>query len=63
MIQMERGAGRFLTRSSSELTPSEPVVVSRGGGILVEVEADDLVAGEAETLRHIEAHFAESDNS
>ena len=28
MIQMARGAERFLTRSSSELTPSEPAAVS-----------------------------------
>jgi hypothetical protein len=33
------------------------------GGFLVEVEADDLVASETETLRHIEAHFAETNNS
>ena len=34
-----------------------------GGGVFVEVEADDLVTGEAETLRHVEAHLAESDDS
>ena len=34
-----------------------------GGGVLVEVEADDLVAGETETLRHVEAHLAESNDS
>ena len=34
-----------------------------GGGILAEVEADDLVTGEAEALRHVEAHFAETDDS
>ena len=34
-----------------------------GGGVFAEVEADNLVACETETLRHVEAHLAESDDS
>ena len=34
-----------------------------GGGVLAEVEADDLVTGEAETLRHVEAHLSKTNNS
>ena len=63
MIQMARGAERFLTRSSSESTPSEPAAVSLAVASSVEVEADDLVAGEAEALRHVEAHLAETNDS
>ena len=32
-------------------------------GVVVEVEADDLVAREAKTLRHVEAHLAKSDDA
>ena len=33
------------------------------GGVLAEVEADDFVTGEAEALRHVEAHLSETNNS
>ena len=49
--------------SSRELTPTLAGGGELGDGVGVEVEADDLVAGEAETLRHVAAHLAEADDS
>src|ERR1700721_1100451 len=33
------------------------------GRVFIEVEANDLVTGKTQTLRHVEAHLAESDDS
>ena len=63
MIQMARGAARFFTRSSSELTPERAGLGEALYGVSVKVKADDFVARAAQPLRHVAAHLAESDQT
>ncbi len=63
MIQMARGAERLADEVFERVDAEGAGGGELGGGVFVEVEADDLVTGEAETLRHVEAHLAETNNS
>ena len=63
MIQMARRGGEILDQLFERVDAEGAGGGEFGGGVFVEVEADDFVAGETETLRHVEAHLTETNDS
>ena len=56
MSQMARGVLSLLTKSSSEVEPTEPSLASASHVRLVHVEHDALVAAFLQTANHVCAH-------